>query len=317
MDRENFIHRVAQLDKIIIAHDAFSAALHGIEDCMAKSQFYREPIGSLLLAEGGMGKTTVYRTILSRLPKAVERDENCDRTIVPAFYFEIPSPATVKSVAASMLEALGADRHLSGASAAFMTDRLCKLLGKSKTMIVFADEFHNLFNFGPRSTKVNTAVCNWIKWMVNNTKISFCLVGLPAIASFLLADSQLARRFPMHYHLRPLSPGDQERPGALVPFVIEAMQQSKQRLQFESVPKMESLYSANQIYAATGGNPSFVIALIKEAALNALGSGATHMTMENFATAWDSGTSNSASLVRENPFRLSHGALATALRKSA
>jgi Cdc6-like AAA superfamily ATPase len=316
MPREDLIQRVAQLDKMIVAHDAFSAALLGIEDCVAKSQFYREPIGSLLLAEGGMGKTTVCNVIVSRFPKTNEQDDNFERTIVPAFYFEIPSPATVKSVAASMLEALGADRPLSGSSANFMTDRLCKLLGKSKTILVFADEFHNLFSYGGRSTKINTLVCNWIKWMVNYTKISFCLVGRPDFASFLLSDSQLTRRFPMHFQLKPLSAGDQDGPGTLVPFVAETMQQAKHRLQLDSVPSMDTLYSATQMYAATGGSPSFVIALVKEAVLNALESGTATVTLENFAAAWDRGGCNSASLTKVNPFRLSNGALATAMRRT-
>lgn len=317
MSREDLIQRVAQLDKIIIPHPAFAAAVHGIEDCLAKSKHYREPVGSLLLAEGGMGKTTAHRAVLSRLAKSTICDGDFERTIVPAFYFEIPSPATVKSVAASMLDALGAPSPHSGSSAAFMTQRLCKLLENAETLLVFIDEAQNLFCIGKRSTKINTVVCNWIKWMVNNTKVSFCLMGLPEFAPILSADSQLTRRFPMHFQLHALTPGDQEHFGALVPFIAEAMKQATQRLQLDAAPRFDTLLAATQVYAATGGNPSFVIKLIKEAVLDALCAGTAHVTLENFAAAWDSGVTARASIARNNPFRLSHGALAAALRRSA
>jgi hypothetical protein len=97
----------------------------------------------------------------------------------------------------------------------------------------------------------------------------------------------------------------------------EAIRKTKQRLALASLPRFDSLYSATQIYAATGGIPSFVIALIKQAALEALGAGTEHVTLENFAAAWDRGATAAASIVKGNPFRLSHGALATAIRRRA
>ncbi|MDQ4626715.1 ATP-binding protein [Janthinobacterium lividum] len=317
MLNESLIARVAELDKVIILHAAFEKAVLGIEECVLKSRHYLEPVGSLVLAEAGLGKTTVSRALLARMPISMERDAHVERTIVPAFYFEIPSPATVRSVAASMLSALGANASTSGKSAQYLTERLCTLLERSKTILVFADEMHNLFGDKSQSSITNNQVRNWIKTLVNRTGISFCLVGNPVFEPILSEDGQLARRFPMRFHLLPLMPGDQSNPGELVPFMDEAIRKAKQRLVLASLPQFDSLYSATQIYAATGGIPSFVVALIKQAALEALTSGTEHVTLENFAAAWDCGTTAEASIVNENPFRLSHGALATAIRRRA
>ena len=317
MLNENLIARVAELDKVIVLHTAFEKTVMGIEECVLKSRHYLEPVGSLVLAEAGMGKTTVSRALLARMPKSTELEAYVERTIVPAFYFEIPSPATVRSVAASMLNALGANASTTGKSAQYLTERLCALLERSKTVLVFADEIHNLFGDKSQSSITNNQVRNWIKTLVNRTRISFCLVGNPVFEPILSEDGQLARRFPIRFHLSPLTPGDQDAPGTLVPFVDEAINRARQRLELASIPKFDSLFGATQIYAATGGSPSFVIALIKQAALDALCSGTEHVTLENFAAAWDCGTTAEASIVKENPFRLSHGALATAMRRRA
>jgi type II secretory pathway predicted ATPase ExeA len=317
MLREDLIARVSELDKVIILHAAFGNAVLGIEECVQKSRHYIEPVGSLVLAEAGLGKTTVSRALLARMPISTECDSHVEKTIVPAFYFEIPSPATVRSVAASMLSALGASASTSGKSAQYLTERLCMLLERSKTILVFADEVHNLFGDKSQSSITNNQVRNWIKTLVNRTGISFCLVGNPVFEPILSEDGQLARRFPMRFHLSPLMPGDQNSPGDLVPFMDEAIRKTKQRLALASLPRFDSLYSATQIYAATGGIPSFVIALIKQAALEALGAGTEHVTLENFAAAWDRGATAAASIVKGNPFRLSHGALATAIRRRA
>ncbi|MBD8544470.1 TniB family NTP-binding protein [Oxalobacteraceae sp. CFBP 8761] len=315
MLKENLIARVAELDKVIILHAAFEKAVLGIEECVLKSRHYLEPVGSLVLAEAGLGKTTVSRALLSRMPISTECHAHVERTIVPAFYFEIPSPATVRSVAASMLEALGANASTSGKSAHYLTERLCMLLEKSKTILVFADEVHNLFGSKSQSSITNSQVRNWIKTLVNRTGISFCLVGHPSFEPVLAEDDQLARRFPMRFHLSPLTPGDQSHPGDLVLFMDEAIRKAKQRLALASIPRFDSLYSSTQVYAATGGIPSFVILLIKQAILEALKSGTEHVTLENFSTAWDRGATAAVSLVTENPFRLSHGALSTAIRR--
>jgi type II secretory pathway predicted ATPase ExeA len=317
MISESLIARVAELDKVIILHSAFQKAVHGIEECVMKSRHYIEPVGSLILADAGLGKTTVSRALLARMPISKENNDQVERTIVPAFYFEIPSPATVRAVAASMLEALGAGASTSGKSAQYLTERLCVLLEKSRTILVFADEIHNLFGDKSQSSITNNQVRNWIKTLVNRTKISFCLVGNPVFEPILAEDSQLARRFPMRFHLRRLTPGDQSKPGELVTFMDEAARKAMQKIGLASLPRFDNLYAATQVYAATGGIPSFIVALVKQASLEALASGTDHVTLENFAAAWEMGMTASASITSENPFRLSQGALATAIRRRA
>ncbi|RBH41644.1 hypothetical protein C3F00_040660, partial [Pseudomonas sp. MWU13-2860] len=65
---EAAIERVATLDEVMIRHPAMDLALNGIQRCIAQSTQFKEPVGCMLLAEGGMGKSTVCRIIQASLP---------------------------------------------------------------------------------------------------------------------------------------------------------------------------------------------------------------------------------------------------------
>ncbi|HEY0063126.1 MAG TPA: TniB family NTP-binding protein [Telluria sp.] len=313
MNQQNIFSRVAQLDKIVVRHPALEKARLGIEDCVAKTQFFQEPVGCLLLGEGGMGKTTVCRSLLATMSESTKVELYTLRTLVPAFYASVPSPATVKSVAASLLAKLNDPSPLAGTTA-HMTNRLCLLLAACETKLVLLDEIHHLFDIRKTSTLVNVQVCNWIKALVNATKVSLCLVGMPSFAPILSIDSQLARRFPVRFQLESLKTGTQDQPGNLVPFLNEVRHHAMQELGLTTFPRFDQTHNLHQIYAATGGSPAFVMSLIKESILEALKTGSSDVTVEDFAKAWDAGITAHANLSHGNPFRMSAGSLATALR---
>jgi hypothetical protein len=310
----NPLQRVALLDKVVIPHPAWAQAMQGIQDCVAKSEVYREPVGSLLLADGGMGKTTVCRAILARMPHTTKVESRVAKTLIPAFYAEVPSPATVKSVAANLLAKLGDPNPFAG-NTAQITHRVCTLLAKCETKLVLLDEFHHLFDIRKTSTRVNSDVCNWIKSLVNETKVTFCLVGLAKFAPILAIDSQLARRFPLQFELSPLRVGSPGQRGPLFSFLGVLKQTLLHKLQFHAVPHLDRDDTTLQIYAATGGSPAFVMALAKEAARFALEANSSQLTLDDLSQAWDSGVTAKASLSRNNPFRMSAAALAGAIRE--
>ncbi len=272
-------------------------------------------MGSLLLAEGGMGKTTVCRSILAEMPESIKLESRISRTLVPAFYASVPSPASVKSVAASLLAKLNDPSPLAGTTA-HMTNRLCHLLAVCETKLVFLDEFHHLFDVQRTTTRINMQVCNWIKSLVNSSKVSFCLVGMPDFAPILAIDSQLARRFPVQFMLKPFTTGTSEFPGNLTPFLNEIRHYSIQQLELTAFPRFDDLHIINQMYAATGGNPAFLMSLIKESILDALKSGTSNVSIDNFAAAWNKGITFQATLCKNNPFLMSQGSLAGAIRST-
>jgi hypothetical protein len=314
MNSLNHIETIAKLDKIIVRHSEFSKAVNGIVDCLNKSLAYQEPIGCLLTGNGGYGKTTVCRVIMSKMPLSTKREDAYEKTIIPAFYSSVPSPATVKSVAAALLTQLNDPSPLAGTTS-HMTKRLCLLLKQCETKLVFLDEFHHLFAIQKTSTKINSDVCNWIKSLVNETRISFCLVGTPDFVSLLATDTQLSRRFPVHFKLQLLKLDTKKQIGHLKPFVAEITKQAIRIIGLQSLPNFNDEHTSHQLLAATTGNPAFVMSLIKESLLVCLNSGRNAVTTDDFATAWDSGITARVSLTKENPFRMNPGVLAANMRR--
>ncbi|MFG8445220.1 TniB family NTP-binding protein [Pseudomonas aeruginosa] len=312
MTDKTFLAVVSELDRLVIQHPEFERAFNGVKECAEKSEYYAEPVGCLLSAEGGMGKTTICRTIMSTMPSGVKRLEDCEKNIVPAFYAEVPSPATVKTVAASMLSQLNDPNPLVG-NTAQLTERLCKLLEQCETKLVFLDELHNLLDTSKSRARFNTNVCNWIKSIVNNTSVSFCLVGLPEVSPILSIDSQLSRRFPLHYKLGRLTIGGQNLTGTLSPFLATVANEIKRIMKFQATPDFSQYELTLRIYTATSGNPAFIMSLMKESCLLALKENQETLEIHNFKTAWDKGIVAKSSLTTKNPFCLPISELSKAL----
>ncbi len=312
-DLEAIYQRVAKINQFVVRHPEFDHALSGIQECMHKSSIYQEPIGSVLHGEGGHGKTTICNVIVRQIPSTNRVDGAYEKTIIPAFYAQIPSPASVKSVAGILLQQLGDPNPLKG-NTTQMTLRLCHLLKECETKLVFLDEFHHLFRFQKTATKLNIIVCDWIKSLVNETKISFCLVGLPQFAPLLELDSQLARRFQYHYQLTPLSLGTAEAKGFLFPFLAEIERQTRLRCNISFEMALDSPLFAQQIYAATGGNHAFIMSLLKDSMLFALKDSREIITVDDFSQSWQQGTTAQVSLTKNNPFKMSRSILASQIR---
>jgi hypothetical protein len=110
ISNQSIYEHVSQLNEIVITSNEFMQAFNGIQQCAERSIAYKEPIGSMLLAKGGLGKTTLCNTIVSQMPRSIKIEKDRKKTIIPAFYVEVPSPATVKSLAITMLHKLGIHR---------------------------------------------------------------------------------------------------------------------------------------------------------------------------------------------------------------
>lgn len=114
---------VSYLNDLVITSDEFMLAYKGIQQCAERSIAYKEPIGSMLLSEGGLGKTTLCQTLIAQMPSSIKIENDRKKRVIPAFYVEVPSPATVKSLAITMLNKLG-DPSFDMGTTKYLTSRL-------------------------------------------------------------------------------------------------------------------------------------------------------------------------------------------------
>lgn len=306
LDIEKIYALAGKIDEIIICHPDWIKAVEGIKECIKKTPYYRESENSLLLAHTGGGKTTICHLILAEMPPYTRKDANGIRQIIPAFYCEIPCPTTIKTLASAMLQKLG-DPSPEAGNAVGMTKRLTKLLKICETKIVMFDELHNIFDLTRKSKKLNLKVIGWLKNLINESNSSYCLVGAPVFEPLLQwdnEDDELARRFKYRFHLNYLTPSSGDNPGTLKPFVAEACKQIKALTHMNGLQYLTTDAGLVQLHAATRGNPSFVMSVIKESIVSALKRDDSNVVLEDFANVIDSGITSQCQLIADNPFRL-------------
>lgn len=311
-DSYDIYEKINRLDKVIITYPSMTTAYEGLLDCITMSDTSKEPTGALLIGSGGMGKTSICNMIVKRFSTYVVKDELSTTNVRPAFYSSVPSPSTIKSLAANLLESLG-DPFPKKGSAHVLTGRLYKLLKQCQTKVILLDEFHHLLLEGSVNEKRTHKICNWLKSLINNTGVMVCLIGTPSCEALVNFDSQMSRRFMHRHRLSPLDIGTSEEPGPLGGFLRALSQKYAQELNLDGIIDFHKPLHIQQMRAATAGNPAFISALLKKAIYTTLTSGRAAVDQEDFATAFDSGITFPIAELHENPFRLSPQRLAIAL----
>lgn len=312
-NQQQNIEKIEIIMRSIIVSEEFDAAYKGILLCTEKNAVYAKPFGCLLLSKGGLGKTTLCKAIVKKHPKYIKTENNINKTIIPVFYIEIPSPATVKSVASSMLKALNDPAPFSGTTAQ-LNHRLVTLLKACETKLIFMDEFHHLFDLQTSTKRMNTVVSNWIKTLINETGICFCLVGLPEFESLLKIDTQLARRFTHSFFLKPLKIQKINEFGTLHAFLHQVEKNIESKLNIKFEPPLSNQLLALQIFIATSGNHAYLMLLIENCLYQTINNEQIIIKTTHFAKAWQEGITAYASKISTNPFLLDMVALSSKIR---
>lgn len=302
MNNNPHIQTLSKLRNFICHHSDFSKALKAIDESMQISQINNQPVGCLLLGKGGVGKSTICKLLKSRNKSYKCIEENTEKLIVPAFYFPIPSPITIKSLAIRMLEELGCNDH-KGTSEQ-LNYRLRILLKECKTQLIMLDEFHHIYNTSAQKNKSSENVANWIKTLADETKISICLAGLPSIQENLFIDSQLARRFSRTLILNPLTLNINNITGTLLPFLKQTSLYIFNNLNIKFDPDITSSDIIKRIFLATSGYQAYIMLLIYHSCLNALENDRLIVLLSDFHEAYASKSILYKPITNKNIFKL-------------
>ncbi|WP_299695234.1 TniB family NTP-binding protein [uncultured Tateyamaria sp.] len=161
----------------------------------------REGRAIALLGPSGSGKTTAVERLLYRHPELVLPEPDQERADVISF--RVPSPATLKDVGMTALDALGyplsRDRP-----AGIIWAMVREFLKKRQTLFLHIDEAQDLYT--ANSDHVLRNVINTLKSLMQHKDwpVSIILSGMPEVRKMLNFDPQLARRF-YPIELEPLS----------------------------------------------------------------------------------------------------------------
>jgi hypothetical protein len=313
MEARDIIERVNRIDSVYVPHTAVERAILGIEECIARSWGAAEPQNCIITGISGTGKTTSCKAVLSRFPVRDEVIGHCEVTVVPAFYALVPSPCSIQNIASELLLALG-DAFPRRGSAYLLTRRLRTLLTRCITQVILLDEFQHLLQSTRRGDN-GLRIANWIKGLVNGSRIPIVLIGTPECEAIVDADGQLSRRYQRRFRLTNLDFGGRKK-GDFRHFVEDLAGAIPGLCGLTAYPDFSSPSQVLALYAAGGGNPAYTVGLLKEAAYLGLMEGRTAITSQDFARAFDRGVSRAAALMEENPFTLSEAEIYNRLKAS-
>jgi DNA transposition AAA+ family ATPase len=273
--------KIAVIEQIYIWSPALKAMIKLMNHCREFSKIAAEPRSILITGEQGAGKTKLIERYMENFPRVVTAEE----TIVPVLAVDVINPATVKSVVEELLDALG-DPAANKGTIASQTRRLCSFLKKCKTELIILDEFQHLIDW--KSSQMMQNISNWLKVVMNRTKVPMVLIGMPNSADILDAagNKQLKRRFFARRRLEPFGWGESKDEQADMVNFLEKLDDALT----EILPGRSNLNdpdTAFLIHSATGGVVHKIMNLIRSAAGLAVTQGLKMIDLELLEEAYD------------------------------
>lgn len=266
--------RIEKMHSILIQHSSFRNALANMEECLLLKGHGKTPRCMLLVGESGAGKTTVIEQFKLSYPR-------CDTVVstrIPVFSATIPRPATIKGVIGNMLQSISPNISLQRTQAN-MSRQLYTLLSECKVKLIVLDEFQHMVEHTTKNNAIE--VSDWIKTIINETKIPIVLCGLPSAEHVIHVNPQLARRFQTVSRLESFRwPADQ-------PMFTKMLAAIDKELPFTQSSGLSNLAMPKRLMTASMGNMATLMQLIFTAAEIAIVKDKPRIELEDFYTAYD------------------------------
>src|SRR5271167_1026830 len=176
------------VDRTLVSHAPFQAAVREIETCFEFAFEASEPICVALIGPSRTGKSRVLDVCERQHPK-VRRE---DGMYVPILRVTTPSKPTVKGLAEVLLEGMGAVDATRGTENE-RTRRVKYLMRNTGTRMLMIDEFQHFFDKGTKL--IMHHVADWLKILVDETRCALVVAGLPSCQTVIDSNEQLAGRF--------------------------------------------------------------------------------------------------------------------------
>lgn len=286
---------VGRANMLLIRYPRFNQLVSHIQLCREMSKIAGEPQCLILEGQPGAGKSTLVKSYAA----TCARYETVQGTKLPVFYVETPSPATVKGMAARLLQALG-DPAADHGTLWSMNARVVHFIRTCEVQMIILDDFHHLID--TETNRVLSQVSDWLKVLIKETQIPFLVVGVEGTVSRILeANAQLSRLFAIREVLCPF-PWDSQDPETIKEFstfVAFAERLIGVPLSTE-IPQEELLY---RLHYATNGVVGNVMNLLRYAVVLAQQQSVETLTLDVLTAAFNMRLA--AHVHKRSPFLLS------------
>ncbi len=281
------------VENTLVPHQAFEEATRRIEQCFAYSENASEPICIALVGESRTGKSRVLEECKDK-HRAVRDAEGLN---MPILRVKTPSKPTVKGLTELMLRAMQ-DPLFDRGTENSKTSRLQTLMRNSGTRMVMIDEFQHFVDKG--SHKVMHHVADWLKILVDDSRVALVVAGLPTCQAVLEQNEQLAGRFLSPVFMPRFNWLREDHRQEFVA-ILGAFHDSLSS-HFD-LPPLDGEEMAFRCYCGTGGLMGYLSKFLRQTVWNALDSNRSSISLQDLAQAHDEAVwAKSGPLGIPNPF---------------
>ncbi|WP_454834586.1 TniB family NTP-binding protein [Pseudomonas lini] len=281
----NIDEALEELAACTIWYPAYQEAMRLITKSIDSTRDRKDPSSAMLIGPTGVGKTRLCLKLEKQLgPFQTVLRADCEKTIRPCVYVELPESATIKSLSMVMAQILGgnvSDYQSITALETLIIERLITM----EVKLVILDDFHHVAQKGLSKTK--SSLCNWIIILLNKSGIPFLISGSPTAEATINTVQELSDRFPYRARLQSMPMAEEADTPALLG-VLAALQKETIRLgKLKNYIHLTDPTPYKAIYLATQGNFRRLSNLLHDSFRIALLRGDYSLTINDFAEAAD------------------------------
>ncbi|HSH71641.1 MAG TPA: TniB family NTP-binding protein [Methylophilaceae bacterium] len=283
-----------KLDDLFVVHTRTKEALDRLNSIYKRAAGRGKPTGITLTGESGTGKTELLEDFASQYPSS--RLE--DKMQISVLLVTVPAIPNSRNLAAAILEAMGAPEGSERESEAHKTRRVIELFKAVGVKMLILEEYQH---FADKTDKSLVIAADWLKVLLDKTKIIVVISGLPTTRLALEKNEQLARRFSAQIEM---SRFDWKKESDRIDFrrILHSFQSVMDEF---SLPKLASEEYAFRFFIATGGLICHIKTILVEATWICMDKKSSVIELDDFAVAWQNVISifaknNQSNL---NPFR--------------
>lgn len=265
-------------ENIFVEYPRLTALVNKMGHCHQYSKIAAEPECMFIGGLAGAGKTTLIDFYLEKFP----RTEKENGVNVPVLGARVPNRATDKTLVTALLTKIG-DPAAERGSSYNQTLRFQRFVGACEVELIILDEFQHFVD--KDSAKILKNVSDWLKNLIDETRVPIILIGMPYADQILDApgNEQLQRRFAVRESLDSFGWESKEEKAEFRIFlkIVDAQLPLMKRSHL-SDPLM-----AFRFYCATNGRVGKVMKIVRRATELALNQGIETLTLELLAEAYE------------------------------